>query len=179
MPGFLTNAPVVHVSDPSSYPVNESVCERMHPERSRSRGSALCCESCKVRPGCASQRSDGAMTRLNASLVGLVALTLVAVSERVHGQCVVFEDPADMFRRADAVFVGTVRRTEPTGALGHHIVMHRASFEIEQVWKGQPKKFETVGTVEAFEPGKRYLVFAGAASTEESRAREGSFQTSL
>jgi hypothetical protein len=119
------------------------------------------------------------MTRLNASLVGLVALTLVAVSERVHGQCVVFEDPADMFRRADAVFVGTVRRTEPTGALGHHIVMHRASFEIEQVWKGQSKKFETVGTVEAFEPGKRYLVFAGAASTEESRAREGSFQTSL
>ena len=82
------------------------------------------------------------------------------------------------FELADAVFVGTVRRTEPTGALGHHIVMHRASFEIDQVWKGQVKKFETVGTVEAFEPGKRYLVFAGA-STEESRPREGSFQTSL
>ena len=117
------------------------------------------------------------MTRLNASLVGIVALTLVAGSESVQGQCVIFEDPADMFRTADAVFVGTVRRTEPTGALGHHIVMHRASFEIEQVWKGQVKKFETVGTVEAFDPGKRYLVFAGAS--EESRGREGSFQTSL
>lgn len=118
------------------------------------------------------------MTRRHSSLIRFLLLTLVVVSERVHGQCVVFEDPADVFRTANAVFVGTVRMTKPRGTLGDHVVMHLAAFEVERVWKGQLRRFETVGTVEAFEPGKRYLVFAGA-SRDKSQTREGSFQTSL
>jgi hypothetical protein len=83
-----------------------------------------------------------------------------------------------MFRLADAVFVGGVRKSEPTGALGFHIVMHRALFEIELVWKGRVEKLETVGTVEAFARGKRYLVFA-STSAQTLRSGEGHLSTSL
>jgi hypothetical protein len=84
-----------------------------------------------------------------------------------------------MFRLADAVFAGTVRKSEPTGATGFHIVMHRASFEIDRVWKGNVKQFETVGTVEAFEPGRRYVVFASISSEAQSAGPGRGLRTSL
>ena len=93
-------------------------------------------------------------------LLGFAVWLFVGPSESLRAQCVQFEDPADMFRLADAVFLGTVRSTEPTGARGFHLVMHKTLFEIQQVWKGEVRKFETVGTVEAFERETRYLVFA-------------------
>jgi uncharacterized protein (TIGR02145 family) len=114
----------------------------------------------------------------SASLTGLIVLALLVCRAPALGQCVVFEDPADMFRVADAVFIGTVRQTEPTGDVGAHIVMHRASFAIETIWKGDVKTLEMVGTVEAFQPGKRYLVFAGA-SPETSRSTGDGLRTSL
>jgi hypothetical protein len=111
-------------------------------------------------------------------MAAFMLLAFLVSWEPAHGQCVIFEDPADLHRVADAVFIGTVRKSEPTGARGFHIVMHRVWFEIEGIWKGRVEKLETVGTVEAFEPGKRYLVFAGA-SPERSRSGEGSLTTSL
>ena len=101
------------------------------------------------------------------------------VSSRVHAQCVQYDDPAEMFRLADVVFAGTVRTTVPTGAHGFHIVMHQARFDVERVWKGQVHKVETVGTVEAFEPGKRYLVFATVADRLEVGPGQRRLTTSL
>jgi len=101
------------------------------------------------------------MKHLRLNVLAVAAVWFLGLAVPAHAQCVVIEDPADMFRTAEAVFVGTVKATEPTGARGFHIVMHRAAFEVERVWKGRLKRFETVGTVEALQPGKRYVVFAG------------------
>jgi hypothetical protein len=111
----------------------------------------------------------------------LVAAVIVFASTAtpLQGQCVVYEDRADMFRLADAVFAGTVRTSEPTGVRGFHIVMHRASFEIDRVWKGEVKRLETIGTVQAFEPGRRYVVFASMSSELKSLGVERSLRTSL
>jgi hypothetical protein len=110
-----------------------------------------------------------------------VAFVILAanLSSSVHAQCVQFGDPAEMFRLAPVVFAGTVRTTVPTGAHGFHVVMHQARFDVERVWKGQVRKVETVGTVEAFEPGKRYLVFARVANPTEVRPGQRGLTTSL
>lgn len=105
-------------------------------------------------------------------VLGVVAAGFLGLVAPAHAQCVVIEDPADLFRAAEAVFVGAVKATEPTGARGFHIVMHRAVFEVDRVWKGRLKRVETVGTVEALQPGKRYVVFAGGK-------RESGFSVSL
>ena len=112
------------------------------------------------------------MKRPRMNVIGVVAVGFLGLAIPAHAQCVVLEDPADGFRMAEAVFVGTVKATEPTGAGGFHIVMHRAVFEVERVWKGRLKRLETVGTVEALQPGKRYVVFAGGK-------RESGFSVSL
>lgn len=104
----------------------------------------------------------------NPWLVLCFVMAVAATAVPAQGQCVQYEDRADMFRLADAVFVGTVRKSEPTGIRGFHVVMYRASFEIDRVWKGQVTKFETIGTVEAFEPGTRYVVFATRSSEPKS-----------
>jgi hypothetical protein len=102
-----------------------------------------------------------------------MAVAVASTAAPVQGQCVMFDDRAEMFRLADAVFIGTVRKSEPTGVRGFHVVMHRASFEIDRVWKGQVKRLETIGTVEAFEPGTRYVVFA---TTGVPRALQSSLE---
>jgi hypothetical protein len=121
--------------------------------------------------------SEATMVKRSALLVGLVLVSVVTVVVPALGQCVQFDDPADMFRLSEAVFLGTVQATEPTGATGFHIVMHRARFKIERVWKGRLKNVETLGTVEAFQPGQRYLVFASVAHIKSGNW-EGGLQTS-
>ena len=112
-------------------------------------------------------------------LVISVAILVAGIAAPIHGQCVAFADRAEMWRLADAVFVGTVRKSEPTGIRGFHVVMHRASFEIDRVWKGQVRQLETIGTVEAFKPGTRYVVFATMSSEPESFGAQRSLTTSL
>jgi hypothetical protein len=82
-----------------------------------------------------------------------------------------------MYRLADGVFIGTVQKSEPTSVTGYHVVMYRTSFEVQRVWKGLITKLETLGTVETFEPGSRYLVFAG--SEIDFSSGEASLRTSL
>ena len=115
----------------------------------------------------------------NRGLIPCVVLVAAGIAAPVHGQCVMFENRADMFRLADAVFAGTVRKSEPTGIRGFHVVTQRASFEIDRVWKGELKKVETIGTVEAFEPGARYLVFATRSSELEAFGQPRALRTSL
>ena len=116
-----------------------------------------------------------AVWKLSVAFVVLAA----NLSSSVHAQCVQYDDPAEMFRLADVVFAGTVRTTVPTGARGFHIVMHQAQFDVERVWKGQVRKVEAVGTVEAFEPGKRYLVFATVADPLQVGRDQRGLTTSL
>ena len=111
---------------------------------------------------------------MNRSLRAVsLAVVIASMAAPALGQCVMFENRADMFRLADAVFAGTVRKSEPTGIRGFHVVTHRTSFEIDRVWKGQVKRLETIGTVEAFEPGTRYVVFA---TTGVPRALQSSLE---
>jgi len=112
------------------------------------------------------------MKRLRVNVLGVVAAWFLGLAVPANAQCIVIEDPAEMFRTAEAVFVGAVKATEPTGARGYHIVTHRAVFDVERVWKGRLKRFETVGTVEALQPGRRYVVFARGK-------RESGFSVSL
>lgn len=75
-----------------------------------------------------------------------------------------FSDPADRLRTSEAVFVGIVQDSKQVNAGGHHVVTNKTTFEVEKVWKGELLKVETLGTVEAFERGQRYLVFASVGS---------------
>jgi hypothetical protein len=89
------------------------------------------------------------------SLCGIVLMPLFA-----RAQCVEFEDPAELFRLSDAVFVGTVVATEPTGAQGSHVIVSIATLRPERTWKGRPGREVRVGSDVPFEVGKKYVVFA-------------------
>ena len=83
-------------------------------------------------------------------------------------QCVQFDDPAVLFGHSDFVFVGIALAVKPTGVEGQHVMSHQATFRVERIWKGAPERQRTVDADEAFEPGKRYIVFAGGTPSSTS-----------
>lgn len=92
-------------------------------------------------------------------LVG-IALPMLVVPGAARAQCVAFENPEDLFARADVVFTGTVLTTETTGARGAHAIVEIAAMRVEQLWKGRLAPEVRVGADRPFEPKKRYVVFA-------------------
>jgi hypothetical protein len=56
---------------------------------------------------------DTTMKHLRVNVLGVAAAGFLGLVAPAHAQCVVIEDPADLFRAAEAVFVGTVKATEP------------------------------------------------------------------
>jgi hypothetical protein len=97
---------------------------------------------------------------MSSSLFAAVVLCLLVLPPVAHAQCVIFEKPEELFAQADAVFVGTVRRTEPTGAKGDHAIVEIATFRVERVWKGRLAREVRVGGDSRFERDRKYLVFA-------------------
>jgi uncharacterized protein DUF6174 len=86
---------------------------------------------------------------------------LAGLATHASAQCVIFENPADLFARADVVFVGTVVGQHATGEGGAHLVdIAIATFRVEQSWKGSPAREVQVGADKSFQNGGKYLVFA-------------------
>jgi hypothetical protein len=75
-------------------------------------------------------------------------------------QCMTFDKPEELFARADAVFVGTVVATKPTGERGDHAIVDIATFRVERTWKGRLNREIRVGADRSFERGTKYVVFA-------------------
>jgi hypothetical protein len=98
---------------------------------------------------------------VGAQLLFVVAAALsITIPAVADAQCVVFEKPEDLFARADAVFMGTVVATKPTGAKGSHAIVDIATLRVEQTWKGDFAREIRVGSDRALEHQKKYLVFA-------------------
>ena len=77
-------------------------------------------------------------------------------------QCVVFVDPAELYRANDEVFSGTVTAVEPTGLDGFHIPRQIATVRVQEQWKGVRASTIRVATTDRlFEVGASYLFFAG------------------
>ena len=60
-----------------------------------------------------------------------VAVCLTFLPGVVDAQCVTFDDPEELFARADVVFVGTVMASQPTGTNGAHAIVGIATFRVE------------------------------------------------
>ena len=100
------------------------------------------------------------MRRPKLLLVTVAALSVI-VPAVANAQCVIFDKPEDLFRRADVVFLGTVVATEPTDERGAHATVEIATLRVEQKWKGDLARELRVGSDRPFERQKRYVVFAG------------------
>ena len=62
-------------------------------------------------------------------------------------QCVIFDQPDELFARNDVVFRGTVVAKEATGIRGDHVIVEVATFRVEQSWKGKPEREVRVGSL--------------------------------
>jgi hypothetical protein len=95
-------------------------------------------------------------------LVALFATTLVALSTSATRQCVDFGGVAEVFDHADVVFLGTATAVERNSVDGVHVVIAKATFRVERIWKGPSRAEFTLGVSDPpFEVGQRYIVFAG------------------
>jgi hypothetical protein len=103
-------------------------------------------------------------------LVLIAALVIGAPPRVLVAQCVTFDNPPELFAVSDAVFLGKVVETAPTGARGHHVIESIATFRLERSWKGPRDRVVRVGSETPLQIGRRYLVFATgrplATSTE-------------
>jgi hypothetical protein len=97
-----------------------------------------------------------------------VGFQLIVLPGAVSAQCVIFEKPADLFARADVVFVGTVIRNLSTGAGGEHSIVDIATLRVERSWKGRPGREVRVGADRPFELDKKYVVFAAGKPLSSS-----------
>lgn len=99
---------------------------------------------------------------MNSTILCLAGATLhvALLPAAAHAQCVIFDRPEELFARADAVFLGTVVETEPTGAQGAHAIVQIATLRVERSWKGRPGRAVRVGADRPFETDRKYLVFA-------------------
>jgi hypothetical protein len=93
-------------------------------------------------------------------VVAGITLQTVVLPAVVDAQCVVFEQPEDLFARADVVFAGTVVATESTGARGDHSIVQIATLRVDKAWKGSLTREVRVGADRPFEVEKKYVVFA-------------------
>ena len=76
-------------------------------------------------------------------------------------QCVGFENPADLYRIAEVVFIGTLVSTQPTGNSQPHSTRDIATFKVERSWKARLPPEIHVGSDRAWPAAKQFLVFAG------------------
>lgn len=90
-----------------------------------------------------------------------VMLQLLILPAIASAQCIIFDKPEELFQRADAVFLGKVIATEPTGARGFHLTVEFATLRVEKFWKGDLAREVRVGADAPFAVGTSYLVFAG------------------
>lgn len=77
-----------------------------------------------------------AMACLGAAMRG--ADTAPAFLPRsLPAQCVIFNDPAELYRANDEVFIGTVTAVEPTGIKdAAHAPVQIATVRVQEQWKG-------------------------------------------
>jgi general stress protein 26 len=99
------------------------------------------------------------MSRVRLSVLG-ATLHLVILPAIASAQCIIFDKPEELFARADAVFLGTVVSTVPTGVQGEHALVETATLRVEKVWKGSLTRDIRVGADARFHVGTTYLVFA-------------------
>ena len=98
---------------------------------------------------------------IGRATVFVLGVTLhLAIPAFGDSQCIEFDKPEELFARADAVFLGRVVATEPTGAQGTHVLVETATLRVEKVWKGRADKEVRIGADAPFEVGTTYLVFA-------------------
>jgi general stress protein 26 len=103
--------------------------------------------------------SNYSMSRVRLYVLG-TALHLVILPAIGFAQCIIFDKPEDLFARADAVFLGKVVSTVPTGAQGDHVIVETAALRVEKVWKGSLARDVRVSADAPFDVGTTYLVFA-------------------
>lgn len=97
------------------------------------------------------------------------ALHFMVLPGIVSAQCVAFDNPRDLFDRADLVFTGTVIANELTGATNSHLTpVAFGTLRVDQSWKGSPAQQVRVASDASFEIGKGYVVFAAGDRTSAS-----------
>lgn len=100
------------------------------------------------------------MRRVRDAFVPGAAILFTLSTTAAFGQCVEFDDPQQLFARSEAVFVGTVVGTAPTGVRGTHQIVSVATLRLEKSWKGERRRQLRVGSDRPFDIGQRYVVFA-------------------
>ena len=87
---------------------------------------------------------------------------------RHASQCVTFENPAELYRRSEVVFAGTVVATRATGATTEHSIVAVGTFKVERSWKAQLPAEIRVGNDQPWVVGKQYVVFGGDKAVSTS-----------
>jgi hypothetical protein len=87
-------------------------------------------------------------------------------------QCIIFDDPADLYRRNAEVFSGTVTAVEPTGIKdAAHMPVQIATVRVREQWKGVTASTIRLSTTDwLFEVGASYLIFSGGEPLSTSLA---------
>jgi hypothetical protein len=98
----------------------------------------------------------------------LLLIALSAHPSTPGSQCVIFDNPDELWAVSDLVFLGTVVATKPTGIQGFHVTVEIATFRVDKAWKGKLDKVVEVGGDAAFEKDKQYLVFAAGKPASTS-----------
>jgi len=107
------------------------------------------------------------MTTAGKTVLG-VTLQLLILPAIAGAQCIIFDKPEELFGRADAVFLGKVISTAPTGAQGEHVLVETATLRVEKFWKGDLPGEVRVGADAPFAVGTTYLVFAAGTPLSTS-----------
>ena len=100
-------------------------------------------------------------------LLSLITVAVLVKPAMPH-QCVIIDQPENLYAAADLVFLGSVISKKPTGAQGFHVTVEIATFRVDRVWKGTPGKTIEVGGDAFFEKDREYLVFAGGSPPSTS-----------
>ena len=98
---------------------------------------------------------------MQACAAFLLAMPALLVAGSAGKQCVIYNDPAELFAVSDAVSVAQVIAAEETGETGEHVTSNRGTLRVERVWKGRVRREMRVGSDVPFRVGEKYLVFAG------------------
>jgi general stress protein 26 len=123
---------------------------------------------------CAVRTSSAKSRAVQLAVLG-VTLQLLILPAIACAQCIIFDKPEDLFGRADAVFLGKVISTAPTGNQGDHVVVEIATLRVDKFWKGDLAREVRVSADAPFSIGTTYLVFAGGkplSTTIPCRATE-------
>src|SRR4029453_2601352 len=96
------------------------------------------------------------------SLLAVGSALIAAERPRPHAsQCVIFENPAELYRMSEAVFVGTVVATKATGTTNEHATVDIGTFKVDRSWKAQLPAEIRVGNDQMWGVGKKYVILWG------------------